>query len=68
VRNGKWQQSGYEIYCVMGEKWEVATNIAVELDGPMLVRISGTFMANCKEAAWIIYQSDEWWWVRHGKW
>jgi hypothetical protein len=53
----------------MGEKLAVAMNIsAVKLDGPVVARVGGTIMANCGEAAWIIYQSDEWWWVRHSKW
>ena len=59
--NGKWQRNGYRIYCVMGEKWAVAMNIAVELDGPVVARVSGTLMANYGEAGWIIYQSGEWW-------
>jgi hypothetical protein len=64
VRNGKWQQSEYGIYCVMDEKWEVVMNIAVELDGPVVAGVSGTFVANCGEAGWLIYQSGGWWWVR----
>ena len=67
MRNGKWQQSGHGIYCVMGEKWAVAMKVAVELDGPVVARASGTFMANCGEGGWIIYQSGGWWWVKNGK-
>jgi len=32
---------------VVGEKWEVTITMAVELDGPVVARVNGTFMANC---------------------
>jgi hypothetical protein len=45
----------------------VATKVTLELDRPVVVRFDSTFMANCGEAAWIIYQSDEWWCVKNDK-
>jgi hypothetical protein len=57
-----------EWWVVLGDKWEVAIKVAVELDGPVVVRFNSTFMADCGQAGWLIYQSDEWWWVRNGKW
>jgi hypothetical protein len=53
VRNGKWQQSEYRIYCVIGEKWVVAMNIStVELDGPVVARVNCPFVANCWKGGW----------------
>jgi hypothetical protein len=52
---------------VLDDKWQVATKVTVELDGPVVVRFNSTFMADCGEAGWLIYQSDKWWWVRNGK-
>ena len=65
VRNDKWQQS-YVICCVMGEKWAVAMNIAVELDGPVVARVKGTSVENC-EGGGRMYQSGGWWWMSNGK-
>ena len=42
---------------MMGEKWAVAMNISVELDGPVVARVSGSFVDNCGEGGWTIYQS-----------
>src|SRR6267154_2598807 len=57
VKNGKWQQSEYGIHCVMAEKWAVTMNISVELDGPVVARVNSSFVENCGEGGWTIYQS-----------
>ena len=49
----------------MGEKWEVAIIVAVELNGPV---VEGTCVANCGESGWRIQQSGGWWSLRNGKW
>jgi len=53
---------------VLGDKWEVAIAVAVELDGPVVVRFNSTFRANYGEGGWRMNQSDGWWCVRNGKW
>ena len=52
---------------VLGDKWEVAIKVVVELDGPVVARVNCPFVENCGEGGWRIYQSGCWW-VRNGKW
>jgi hypothetical protein len=58
-------------WVVLGDKWEVAIKVAVELVGPVVIRVNCTFVTNCGEGGCRIDQSGVWWWVRNekfGKW
>jgi hypothetical protein len=53
----RWLKNLPECSAVLGDKWEVAIKVAVELVGPVVARVDGTSVTN-----W-------WWWVVLGdKW
>jgi len=64
----RWLENVPEWWIVLGDKWEVAIAVAVELDGPVVGRFNSTFRANYGEGGWRMNQSDGWWCVRNGKW
>ena len=39
----------------------MAVKVSVKFNGPVVVRVKGTFAANCGE-------DGGWWWARNGKW
>jgi len=59
VNHGRWLENLPDCW-VVGEKWEVTITMAVELDGPVVARVNGTFMAYYGESCWRIYQSEGW--------
>ena len=42
--------------------------VAVEFNGPVVAKVKYTFVVNCEEGAWRMYQSGGWSWVTNGKW
>jgi hypothetical protein len=57
-----------EWWVVLSDKWEVAMKVAVDLNELVMARGNGTFVTNCGEGGWTIYQSGGWWWVKNNKW
>ena len=41
--------------------------VAVEFNGPLVAKVKYTFVVNCEEGAWRMYQSGGWWWMSNGK-
>jgi hypothetical protein len=39
---------------VLGDKWEVAIAVVVELDGPVGAKVKGTFVENWKWEWWVV--------------
>ena len=52
----------------MGENLKVAIKMHVQFNGPVVIKVKDTFVTNCEEGGWRMYQSGGWCWVTNGKW